>query len=118
VTIMTNVLYYKTVVIARLFSSIEKQLKIRLTSDAKNVYDTIEQLDQIVFYNYIRRHSSKIHEITRHGILFSGLEWHNIKKLQGSFATIFPRSVHSIYRCPSLLLSNSSSICDCTWTAL
>jgi hypothetical protein len=117
---MTNVLYYKTVIIARLFSSVEKQLKIRLTSDAKNVYDTIEQLDQIVFYNYIKRHAAKIHEITRHGILFSGLEWHNIKKLQGKSSSyfIFKMGLLISSRCSPLLLSNSPSVRYCSWPTL
>jgi hypothetical protein len=82
---MGNILFYKTVIIAKLLTGMEKKFRFRFTSDAKNIYDAIEHLDQIVFNNYVKCQAAKIHEITRHGILFAGLEWHSIKKLLGEF---------------------------------
>ena len=61
VTIMGNVQYYKTVIVPNMLSFLEKKFKIRFTSDARNLYDTIDQLDLILFHNYIKRQFSKIH---------------------------------------------------------
>jgi hypothetical protein len=75
-------MYFKRHVSPKLFLSFEKRFGIRFTFDAKNLYDTADHLDQIIFQNYIKRQAREIHEIARYGILFSGLEWHNIKSLQ------------------------------------
>lgn len=108
---MGNILFYKTVIIAKLLTGMEKRFRFRFTSDAKNIYDAIEHLDQIVFNNYVRCQAAKIHEITRHGILFAGIEWHNIKKLLGKllrrvgyeWLTVFQMFAHIVIKFSSPL---------------
>jgi len=83
ITVIANLHFYKNFMIPKLLNMLEKKFKIRFHStDAKNMYDTIDQLDHIVFHNYIRLKAAKMHEITKNAILFSGLEWHTIQKLQ------------------------------------
>lgn len=77
-------MYFKRLVTPRLIAFFEKRFQTRLSSEAKNIYDTIDYLDDIIFQNYIRRQATEIHKITRYGILFSGLEWHNIQNIQGN----------------------------------
>jgi hypothetical protein len=76
-------MYLKRLVTPKLISFFEKRFQTRFSSEAKNIYDAIDYLDNIIFHNYIRRQATEIHKIARYGILFSGLEWHNIKKIQG-----------------------------------
>jgi tRNA A-37 threonylcarbamoyl transferase component Bud32 len=68
ITTMGNLHYYKNVSVPKLFNMLEKRFKIRFhATDAKNLYDAIDQLDNIVFYNYIRKQAAKMHEITQNG---------------------------------------------------
>ena len=78
-------MYFKRLVTPKLISFFEKRFKTRLSSEAKNIYDTIDYLDEIIFQNYIRRQAQATEKITRYGILYSGLEWHNIQIIQGNY---------------------------------
>ena len=76
-------MYFKRIIAPKFFAYFESSFKTRLTSDAKNIYDVIDYLDDIIFNNYIKRQAMEIHKIAHYGILFSGLEWHNIQNIQG-----------------------------------
>jgi len=104
-------MYFKRLVTPKSISFFEKLFQIRFSSEAKNIYDAIDYLDDIIFHNYIRRQATEIHKITQYGILFSGLEWHNIRTIQG---------IHPIinYRHKTLLQSNSVKLCNCSCSSL
>ncbi|KAF7732380.1 hypothetical protein EC973_005276 [Apophysomyces ossiformis] len=81
-----NLAHMRAVVIPKLVSLFETAYKCNMEEELRTLTDIVDQLDQILFNDYIKRKSSTIRDIIRHGILFSGIDWYSISK---------PTEVHS-----------------------
>ncbi|CAO3635122.1 unnamed protein product [Cunninghamella blakesleeana] len=83
---VSNLAHMRAAVIRKLVNLFEGAYKINMEEDFKTLLDVVDQLDQILFNDYIKRKSASIRDIIHHGILMSGIDWYSISK---------PTEVHS-----------------------
>ncbi|CAG8529532.1 34941_t:CDS:10 [Gigaspora margarita] len=83
---ISNLSNLKQFMIPRIVSQFEAAYKCSLVDDTKTLNDVINQLDKILFDDYLKRQTQKIRNIVVNGILSGDVDWYNISK---------PTEVHS-----------------------
>ncbi|KAI8083026.1 exocyst complex component Sec5-domain-containing protein [Halteromyces radiatus] len=83
---VSNLAHMRSAVIRKLVTLFESAYKVNMEEDYKTLIDVVDQLDLILFGDYIKRKSAVIRDIIHHGILMSGIDWYSISK---------PTDVHS-----------------------
>lgn len=79
-----NLAHMRSTVIKKLIVLFEKAYKCNMEEDLKTLIDVVDQLDKILFDDYIKRKSALIRDIVRQGILLSGVDWYSIPKPTGT----------------------------------
>ncbi|KAI9483131.1 MAG: exocyst complex component Sec5-domain-containing protein [Benjaminiella poitrasii] len=77
-----NLEHMRTNVIRKLIDLFEAAYHIQMGEDLHTLIDVIDDLDKILFGDYIKRKSQAIRDIIRSGILTSGIDWSSIPKPQ------------------------------------
>ncbi|KAJ3300604.1 hypothetical protein HK104_009261 [Borealophlyctis nickersoniae] len=80
--VISNLSYMRQIMVPKLVTLFEEKFNVRTAGDTKNLEDTSDHLDTLLFQNYIRRKCIKVHDILRNGILFSGLAWNDLPRPQ------------------------------------
>ncbi|CAG8479390.1 21874_t:CDS:10 [Gigaspora rosea] len=83
---ISNLSNLKQFMIPRIVSQFEAAYKCSLVDDTQTLNDVINQLDGILFEDYLKRQTQKIRNIVVNGILSGDVDWYNISK---------PTEVHS-----------------------
>ncbi|ORZ16960.1 exocyst complex component Sec5-domain-containing protein [Absidia repens] len=83
---VSNLAHMRSAVIRKLVNLFEAAFKVNMEEDYKTLIDVVDQLDHILFSDYIKRKSALIRDTIHHGILMSGIDWYSISK---------PTEVHS-----------------------
>ncbi|KAJ3239861.1 hypothetical protein HDU78_002599 [Chytriomyces hyalinus] len=78
--VLCNISYLRQNVIPKIVALLELKFKSIISSDINFVNDTCSHLNQMIFCNYIRRKSLNISGLVRAGVLYSGLDWNELKK--------------------------------------
>ncbi|KAK0529701.1 Exocyst complex component S5 [Tilletia horrida] len=77
---VTNIDHLRRTVLPALFQLISDSLHVKMAEDLKTVEEVAQQLDGILFDDYVKRKSDIISDILQEGILKSGINWSTIPK--------------------------------------
>ncbi|KAJ3099452.1 hypothetical protein HDU97_003027 [Phlyctochytrium planicorne] len=80
--IICNLVYLKNIVIPKLVALIELKYKTNIAKEVELLNDIMDHLDFILYSNYIRRKAMRVSGLIRHGILYSGLDFNDLARLQ------------------------------------
>ncbi|CAG8528764.1 23855_t:CDS:10 [Cetraspora pellucida] len=83
---ISNLVNLKQLMIPRIVSQFETAYQCSLADDTHTLNDVINQLDGILFEDYMKRRTQNIRDIVVKGILSGDVDWYNISK---------PTEVHS-----------------------
>ncbi|GAB5588983.1 Exocyst complex component S5 [Umbelopsis nana] len=122
---VSNLSRLKSHIIRKLLGLFEAAYKCSMEDELKTLIDVVDQLDGILFEDYIKRKSTVINEIITSGILKGGIDWYNISKPTEVHPFVYEAlmsmvMVHSqvtsvskslVYRALSALLENMASDC-------
>ncbi|KAK0556825.1 Exocyst complex component S5 [Tilletia horrida] len=75
---VTNIDHLRRTVLPALFKLLSDSLHVQMTEDLKTVEEVAQQLDGILFDDYVKRKSDIISDILREGILKSGINWQTL----------------------------------------
>ncbi|KAG0174880.1 hypothetical protein DFQ28_007669 [Apophysomyces sp. BC1034] len=81
-----NLAHMRSTVMRKLVGLFETAYRCNMDEELRTLTDIVDQLDQILFNDYIKRKSTAIRDTIRQGILHSGIDWYSISK---------PTEVHS-----------------------
>lgn len=122
---VSNLSRLKSHIIRKLLGLFEAAYNCSMEDELKTLIDVVDQLDGILFEDYIKRKSSVINEIITNGILKGGIDWYNISKPTEVHPFVYEAlmsmvMVHSqvtgvsktlVYRALSSLLENMAGDC-------
>ncbi|KAJ3119044.1 hypothetical protein HDU96_003219 [Phlyctochytrium bullatum] len=80
--IISNLAYLRQIVIPKLVALIELKFKTSIMNEMNMLNETVDHLDYLLFNNYIRRKAVKISGLVRYGILYSGLDYNDLARIQ------------------------------------
>ena len=80
---VSNLSYLQTTAIARLVEQFQSAMRIDMAGDIKTLKDVIQQLDKILFDDYLKRKAKELAAILQRGILGEGVDWHRAPKPTG-----------------------------------
>ncbi|CAG8604734.1 2351_t:CDS:10 [Ambispora gerdemannii] len=83
---ISNLANLKALSIPRIVSQFENAYQCSMSEDIKQLNDLVDQLDKILFDDYIKRKAATVLDIVEKGILYGNIDWYNISK---------PTEVHS-----------------------
>ncbi|KAG9296285.1 hypothetical protein G9A89_014877 [Geosiphon pyriformis] len=83
---ISNLANLKQLLIPRIVTQFENALRCSLSEDTNTLNGIVDQLDGILFDDYIKRKTTIVRDIVEKGILDGGIDWYNISK---------PTEVHS-----------------------
>ncbi|KAI8147481.1 exocyst complex component Sec5-domain-containing protein [Fennellomyces sp. T-0311] len=103
---VANLAHMRSTVIPKLVGLFNLAYKCNMDEDLKTLLEVVDQLDKILFNDYIKRKSGLIRDIIRQGILLSGVDWYSIPK---------PTEVHSyVYEALMTLVMVHSQVSSVT----
>ncbi|OAD75620.1 hypothetical protein PHYBLDRAFT_132744 [Phycomyces blakesleeanus NRRL 1555(-)] len=122
---VSNLSFMRSTVMRKLVLLFEMAYKCSMEEDLKTLIDVVDQLDRILFNDYVKRKSLLIKDIIRQGILLSGIDWYSISKPTEVHSFVYEAlmtlvMVHAqvssvtrqlIHRALSLLLENMANDC-------
>ncbi|KAI9033578.1 exocyst complex component Sec5-domain-containing protein [Phycomyces nitens] len=122
---VSNLSFMRSTVMRKLVVLFEIAYKCSMEEDLKTLIDVVDQLDRILFNDYVKRKSLLIKDIIRQGILLSGIDWYSISKPTEVHSFVYEAlmtlvMVHAqvssvtrqlIHRALSLLLENMANDC-------
>ncbi|KAI8080296.1 exocyst complex component Sec5-domain-containing protein [Gilbertella persicaria] len=79
---VSNLDHMRSNVMRKLMDLFESAYHVNMEEDLHTLVDVVDQLDEILFGDYIKRKSQMIRDIVRQGILMSGIDWSSIPKPQ------------------------------------
>ncbi|KAG1118304.1 hypothetical protein G6F42_013231 [Rhizopus arrhizus] len=79
---VSNLDHMRCNVMRKLIDLFEDAYHVKMEEDLRTLIDVVDQLDEILFGDYIKRKSQMIRDIIRQGILMSGIDWSSIPKPQ------------------------------------
>ncbi|KAI9492453.1 exocyst complex component Sec5-domain-containing protein [Zychaea mexicana] len=101
-----NLAHMRSTVIPKLVGLFKLAYKCNMDEDLKTLIEVVDQLDKILFNDYVKRKSGLIRDIIRQGILLSGIDWYSIPK---------PTEVHSyVYEALMTLVMVHSQVSSVT----
>ncbi|KAI9096429.1 exocyst complex component Sec5-domain-containing protein [Phlyctochytrium arcticum] len=78
--VLGNLAFMRVTVVPKLFGLLQEKLNVSFKSDCQDLLDIIAHLDAVLFRNYIKAISTKVHIVIQRGILFSGLDWNSLPR--------------------------------------
>ncbi|POY70342.1 hypothetical protein BMF94_6622 [Rhodotorula taiwanensis] len=82
---VSNLNHVRETLLPRLVNQFSTAFKVDMASDVKMLHDVTDQLDKILFDDYVKRRSAEISGIIRKGVLGGGVDWYEADK---------PKEVH------------------------
>jgi len=79
--------HLKEITLPSLLSTASKTLDADLSSDRETLMQVIDNMDQIVFEDFIKKRSRNLVEVMENGILRGGVDWLNAGKPSGESAS-------------------------------
>ncbi|KAF9437553.1 hypothetical protein BGZ76_000261 [Entomortierella beljakovae] len=80
---ISNLNELRSVTIPKLLTGFEKTCSISMADDGKKLIEVVDQLDSILFDDYIKRKTVVASRVITDGILYSGLDWYSVPKPTG-----------------------------------
>ncbi|KAF9180188.1 hypothetical protein BGZ51_009012 [Haplosporangium sp. Z 767] len=78
-----NLSELRAVTIPKLLRDFERTCSITMDEDGKALIDVVDQLDNILFEDYIKRKTVVASRVLTDGILYGGIDWYSIPKPTG-----------------------------------
>ena len=72
-------------VIPSMINRTSKLLEVEMFRDQTTLIEVLDNMDEIVFREYIRRKSEPLVQVVGEGVLKSGIDWLNAPKPTGEF---------------------------------
>ncbi|GAA5899347.1 exocyst subunit SEC5 [Sporobolomyces salmoneus] len=82
---VSNLTHLRESIIPRMISQFQTAFKVDMSQDAQMLMEVTDQLDKILFDDYVKRKSAEVGEIIRKGVLGGGIDWYEAEK---------PKEVH------------------------
>jgi exocyst complex component 2 len=86
---VSNLTHLRETTIPRLINQFQSAYKVDMASDIQMLRDVTEQLDKILFDDYVKRKSAEIAKIIRKGVLGGAVNWYEADKPTGEFRAGF-----------------------------
>lgn len=83
---VSNLSHVRETIIPRLINQFSAAFKTDMASDVKMLLDVTDQLDKILFDDYVKRKSAEIARIVREGVLGGEVNWYEADKPKGACA--------------------------------
>ena len=83
---VSNLSHVRETIIPRLINQFSAAFKTDMASDVKMLIDVTDQLDKILFDDYVKRKSAEIARIIRKGVLGGEVDWYEADKPKGACA--------------------------------
>lgn len=80
---MSNLTHLRETTIPRLVAQFQSAFNIDMTQDVQMLMDVTEQLDKILFDDYVKRKSADVAKIIRKGVLGGTVNWYEADKPTG-----------------------------------
>lgn len=80
----------KETALPSLLSTASRTLEVDMARDRETLVEVVDNMDQIVFEEFIKRHSAKLVTILQEGILHGGIDWLNTGKPTGASMLLIP----------------------------
>ncbi|GJJ75072.1 exocyst complex component 2 [Entomortierella parvispora] len=80
---ISNLSELRSVTIPKLLGDMEKTCGISMADDGKTLVEVVDQLDNILFEDYIKRKTVVANRVITDGILYGGIDWYSIAKPTG-----------------------------------
>lgn len=77
---VSNLSNLKAQLIGRMVNNFENAWKISMTEDMKVLMDIVNELDELLFAEFIKQKADAVATLIRNGILHSGIDWAHIAK--------------------------------------
>ncbi|KAI1317314.1 hypothetical protein EDD11_008683 [Mortierella claussenii] len=122
---ISNLSELRSVTIPKLLTDFEKTCGISMVDDGKTLVEVVDQLDSILFDDYIKRKTVVASRVITDGILYGGIDWYSIPKPTGVHSFMYEAMlslvvVHAqineiapplVFRALSALLINMAQDC-------
>lgn len=80
---VSNLTHLRDTTIPRLINQFQLAFKVDMTKDLQMLMDVTEQLDKILFDDYVKRKSGDVAKIIRKGVLGGTVNWYEAAKPTG-----------------------------------
>ncbi|KAF8953608.1 hypothetical protein BGZ46_003167 [Entomortierella lignicola] len=80
---ISNLSELKSVTVSKLLKDFEQICGISMPDDGKRLIETVDQLDNVLFDDYIKRKAVVASRVITDGILYWGIDWYSIPKPTG-----------------------------------
>ncbi|KAF9899304.1 hypothetical protein BX616_003108, partial [Lobosporangium transversale] len=80
---ISNLSELRAVTIPKLLADFERTCDIRMMDDGKTLIEVVDQLDSILFEDYIKRKAVVASRVITDGILYGGIDWQSTPKPTG-----------------------------------
>lgn len=80
---ISNLLHLKDHQLPAAIDDFEKRFAVATEGDRQTLNEVVDQLDSIVFDDYIKRKTSALEDIVKAGVLRSGVDWLTVSKPTG-----------------------------------
>lgn len=77
---VTNLAHLKNSVVPGLTKQFQDAFQVSMSEDVKTIEEVAQQLDEILFTDFVKRKGDVVADIFRNGILSSGINWQAIPK--------------------------------------
>ncbi|CEQ38815.1 SPOSA6832_00273 [Sporobolomyces salmonicolor] len=77
---VSNLTHLRETTVPRLISQFQSAFKVDMGADVQMLMDVIDQLDKILFDDYVKRKSAEVAKIIRKGVLGGTVDWYEADK--------------------------------------
>lgn len=85
---MSNLTHLRETSIPRLIHQFSTAFKVDMQSDTQMLMDVTDQLDKILFDDYVKRKSAEVAKIIRKGVLGGTVNWYEADKPTGTLLAL------------------------------
>lgn len=85
---VSNLTRLRESILPRLISQFQSAFKVDMSQDVAMLMEVTDQLDKILFDDYVKRRSEEVGRIIRKGVLGGMVDWYEAEKPTG---TSYPR---------------------------
>jgi exocyst complex component 2 len=86
---VSNLTHLRETIIPRLISQFQTAFKVDMSRDVDMLLEVTDQLDKILFDDYVKRKSGQVGSIIRNGVLGGRVDWYQAEKPKGEFLSTY-----------------------------
>ena len=90
---VSNLTQLRESILPRLISQFQSAFKVDMSQDVAMLMEVTDQLDKILFDDYVKRRSEEVGRIIRKGVLGGTVDWYEAEKPTGELTSFIPYSL-------------------------